>query len=42
VAFWAPRWAVRRGVAAGSARERWWPKAGEYAQFVEAVARRYS
>lgn len=40
VAFWAPRWAVRRGLQRGE--ERWGPDARAYAAFAEAVARRYS
>jgi hypothetical protein len=38
--FWAPRWAVARGVGLG-ARQRWRPKALDFGQFAEAVARRY-
>ncbi len=41
VAFWAPRWAVRRKVAERD-RQRWEPRAIEYARFSEAVAKRYS
>jgi hypothetical protein len=40
LAFWAPRWAVSRGVGAG-ARQRWRPNAVEFGRFAEAVARRY-
>ncbi len=42
VAFWAPRWAVRRSVAGAPGRQRWRPDAREYGHFVEAVARRYN
>lgn len=43
IAFWAPRWAVRRGLPRGSpTRQRWEPSADEYGQFAEAVARRYN
>lgn len=38
--FWAPRWAVARAVK-GTARQRWRPKAAEFGQFAEAVAKRY-
>ena len=41
VAFWAPRWAVRRKVAERD-RQRWEPRAIEYARFAEAAAKRYS
>lgn len=41
VAFWAPRWAVRRGIPR-SVRQRWAPDAREFGQFAEAVGRRYS
>lgn len=40
VAFWAPRWAVRRG--SGNGRERWWPDADRFGEFAEALAKRYS
>ena len=40
LAFWAPRWAVAKGVARSS-RQRWRPNAVEFGQFAEAVARRY-
>ncbi|HYZ30012.1 MAG TPA: hypothetical protein VE570_13200 [Thermoleophilaceae bacterium] len=38
--FWAPRWAVARGLARSS-RQRWRPSAAEFAQFADAVAKRY-
>jgi hypothetical protein len=41
VAFWAPRWAVRRGTAIAE-RQRWEPDPLEYGRFASAVARRYS
>jgi len=41
IAFWAPRWAVRKKVAEKE-RQRWDPLASEYARFAEAVARRYA
>lgn len=41
VGFWAPRWAVARGLA-NSDRQRWQPDAAQFGQFAEAVARRYS
>jgi hypothetical protein len=42
VAFFAPRWAVRRAVRMNySDRHRWEPDARRFAQFAEAVARRY-
>src|SRR4051812_38779318 len=40
LAFWAPRWAVSRGVRRSS-RQRWRPEAREFGQFAEALARRY-
>ena len=40
IAFWAPRWAVRRG-SARSDRQRDTLDVGAYADFAEAVARRY-
>ncbi|MEA2423805.1 MAG: hypothetical protein QOH13_215 [Thermoleophilaceae bacterium] len=40
LAFWAPRWAVARGMAR-SLRQRWRPNAVEFGRFAEAVARRY-
>jgi hypothetical protein len=40
VAFWAPRWAVRRDVGAPD-KFRWKPDPGEFGKFAEAVARRY-
>jgi hypothetical protein len=40
VAFWAPRWAVRRPLGAGS-NQRWKPAASDFRDFVEAAARRY-
>src|SRR3954452_3318899 len=40
VGFWAPRWAVRRRSANG--RNRFRPDPGLFADFAEAVARRYS
>jgi Cellulase (glycosyl hydrolase family 5) len=41
LAFWAPRWAVARGVSRSS-RQRWRPDAVEFGRFAEAVARRYN
>ena len=41
IAFWAPRWAVKRGLRERD-RQRWAPDVGEYAQFAAAVAERYS
>lgn len=41
LAFWAPRWAVRRAVA-DRRRQRWAPNPREFGQFAEAVAKRYS
>src|SRR3954447_4866109 len=41
IAFWAPKWAVRR-VVKPYARQRWAPDPQEYAHFAEAVARRYN
>lgn len=41
LAFWAPRWAVRKR-AANPARERVHPNAERFAEFATAVARRYS
>jgi hypothetical protein len=40
VAFWAPRWAVRKGSPDG--RYRYAPDPRRFGQFAEAVARRYS
>ena len=40
VAFWAPRWAVQRGVGAPG-EQRWKPDPVEFGQFAEAAARRY-
>jgi hypothetical protein len=40
LAFWAPRWAVARGLAR-STRQRWRPNAVDFGQFAEAIARRY-
>jgi len=40
VAFFAPRWAVRRGMR--GERQRWRPKWQEFGQFALAVSRRYS
>jgi hypothetical protein len=40
VAFWAPRWAVRRGTAGD--RQRWAPDPVEFGRFAAAVAKRYS
>jgi hypothetical protein len=40
VAFWAPRWAVRRSTG-DATTERWAPSPVEYGRFAEAVARRY-
>ena len=43
VAFFAPRWAVkRRGHVARRGRYRWEPDPERFGQFAEAVARRYS
>ncbi|MEX2194936.1 MAG: hypothetical protein WD844_06595 [Thermoleophilaceae bacterium] len=43
IAFWAPRWAVSRGLERGlPARQRWAPSWRDYGHFAEAVARRYS
>jgi hypothetical protein len=43
VAFFAPRWVVRRrGLAARRGRYRWGPDPERFGQFAEAVARRYS
>lgn len=41
LAFWAPRWAVGRP-APNRARERYFVDPGKFADFAEAVARRYS
>jgi hypothetical protein len=41
VAFWAPRWAVRRSTGRGD-RQRWAPDHVEFARFARAVAHRYS
>lgn len=41
VGFWAPRWAVKRGVRDRN-RQRWQPDVSEYGQFAAAVAERYS
>ncbi len=40
VAFWAPRWAVQRGVGKRD-QQRWKPDPVEFGKFAEAVARRY-
>ena len=40
LAFWAPRWAVARGLGS-TTRQRWRPNAVEFGHFAEAVARRY-
>lgn len=40
IAFWAPRWAVRRGVPGD--RQRWAPDPIEFGRFAAAVAERYS
>ena len=40
IAFWAPRWAVRRAVA--GERQRWAPDPVEFGHFAAAVAERYS
>ena len=43
VAFFAPRWGVRRGMGrARRDRQHWGVRPGRYAHFTEAVARRYS
>ena len=41
IAFWAPRWAVRRATGGGD-RQRWAPNHVEFARFARAVAGRYS
>jgi hypothetical protein len=41
LAFWAPRWAVARGLAR-SDRQRWRPNAVAFGQFAEAIAKRYN
>lgn len=41
IAFFAPRWAVKRGVRERD-RQRWAPDVKEYGQFAAAVADRYS
>jgi hypothetical protein len=41
LAFWAPRWAVRRSVTP-AARQNWAPDASAFGRFAAAVARRYS
>lgn len=41
LAFWAPRWAVARGVR-NRERQRWAPDATEFGRFAKAVAERYS
>lgn len=41
VGFWSPRWAVAKG-AHNRDRQRWWPSPTEFAQFANAVARRYN
>lgn len=40
LAFFAPRWAVKRGAADGD--HRWRPSATEFGRFAEAAARRYN
>ena len=40
LAFWAPRWAVRRAVTPAH-RQTWQPDAAEFGRFAAAVARRY-
>jgi hypothetical protein len=40
LAFWAPRWAVRRPVSPAS-RQTWEPDAREFGRFAAAVGRRY-
>jgi hypothetical protein len=40
LAFWAPRWAVRRGV--GHSRFRYVPNSNDFGRFATAVAKRYS
>jgi hypothetical protein len=40
LAFWAPRWAVRRAVAPAD-RQTWAPDPAEFGRFATAVARRY-
>src|SRR5688500_16920027 len=40
LAFWAPRWAVRKPVKP-AARQTWQPDAQEFGHFAAAVARRY-
>ncbi len=41
LAFWAPRWAVRKR-SPEPARQRWFPNAADFGQFAKAVAKRYS
>jgi hypothetical protein len=41
LAFWAPRWAVARGVSQRD-RQRWQPDSGQFGQFATAMARRYN
>jgi hypothetical protein len=41
LAFWAPRWAVRRA-ARNPDRQRWWPDAEAFGAFATAAAHRYS
>jgi hypothetical protein len=41
LAFWAPRWAVRRP-SRNPARQRWWPDPAAFGAFAAAAARRYS
>src|SRR5205823_5503842 len=41
LAFWAPRWAVARGVEQ-TGRQRWRPDPGAFGQFATAMARRYN
>src|SRR5919206_2840801 len=41
LAFWAPRWAVKRR-SRNPARQRWWPDPGAFGTFAAAAAHRYS
>ncbi len=42
LAFFAPRWAVKRGSRQSRARHAWRPSAREFGRFARAVAERYS
>src|SRR5438093_7319913 len=41
LAFWAPRWAVKRA-SRNPARQRWWPDPAAFGAFAAAAASRYS